>query len=208
MYNGRNSRKTNKFKGETMNLPEKFQFRVEGYPGFTHSAKVVGGTVTVKWARGWHLEIKEPQPWRDVKIGYVEDWVAEGGWIIVDENKKVMEKSLPEKFDCVWKGEPTVYHAKRQGDEYVLSWGGPYTYTSTRYEAVRLKKWIEDGIFQIYEPKQLTPEQLRRNKEIQEQLRQLDSSIKIAEQTIEHHKRLIASYEERKEILKKGLVEE
>jgi hypothetical protein len=75
------------------------------------------------------------------------------------------------------------------------------------YNASKIEEMLRDGSWKLYIPPSLTAEQIRRNKEINSQITQLNSSIKLAEQNIELQRRLIASYEARQDDLKKGLVE-
>jgi hypothetical protein len=204
MYNVHNNFK----EGTTMELPNKFTFRLNSNPHFTHSAKVEGDVVKVKWARGWANEIDEV-PWCETSKYAVEGWVSDGGWVIVEEGKK------PNKYPDVFHFINTIggndkLTMTRDGDEWRCWHYGNIGEEGAgcRYSESEISNRFDGGWWTPYEPERLTAEQLRRNKEINEQLAQLDSSIKIAEQNIEHHNRLIQSYEERKEELKKGLVEE
>jgi hypothetical protein len=190
-----------------MELPEKFSFRRKDCPGFTHSAKVKGDEVEVKWARGWANEINEV-PWEDASKESVESWVQSGRWIIVEGKPK---SKYPDVFHFINTfGGNDKLTMTRDGDEWRCWHYGNIGEEGAgcRYSESEISNRFDGGWWTPYEPKQLTAEQIRRNKEINEMLAQLDSSIKIAEQNIEHHNRLIQSYEERKEELKKGLVEE
>jgi hypothetical protein len=204
MYNVHNNFK----EGITMKLPNKFSFRLRSNPGFTHSAKVEGDVVKVKWARGWANEIDEV-PWGETYKYEVEGCVSDGGWVIAEEGKK------PSKYPDVFHFINTIggnakHTMTRDGDEWRCWHYGNIGQEGAggRYSEPEISYRFCNGWWTLYEPKQLTAEQVRRNKEINEKLAQLDSSIKIAEQNIEHNNRLIRSYEERKEVLKKGLVEE
>jgi hypothetical protein len=259
-----------------MELPNKFSFRLKVSPGFTHSAKVDGDMVEVKWARGWVNEINKV-PWTEVSKGGVELWVQTGSWIIVEDGKKPSkypdvfhfintiggndkltmtrdgdewrcwhygnigqsgcgarynESVISNRFDGGWwtpyepehpanplevklKNPDGFYFLNTRHDKVYAKWNGKefdfnYVYKDTKgvIDYTTMYEWVNAGRYKFYEPKPLTAEQILRNKEINEMLAQLDSSIKIAEQNIEHHNRLIQSYEERKEVLKKGLVEE
>lgn len=127
--------------------------------------------------------------------------------------------TLPDTFQFRLKEHPGFTHSaivvngkvKKWAREYLESLTfdvDEYFWTEAREDLVQA--WVDKGVWLVVEENKntLTTEQLRRNKEINEQVAALDSSIKIAEQNVEHQRRLIASYEDRKEILKKGLVEE
>jgi endonuclease III len=67
--------------------------------------------------------------------------------------------------------------------------------------------YLKRQIWEIVDRKPLTAEQKKANKEFEEQIKALESSIKINEQDLEHKLRLIGNYNERIEMLKAKIVE-
>lgn len=193
-----------------MKLPEKFQMRHTDNAGFTHCVKRVGDKFKVKWARGWAEDLYR----RKGKVLYynnfdeedIVEYIKRGSWIIVDE-KKPQEEALPD-----------VIHFKLYGNPYVLTksgcnwqcWHKGQVGNKDRgsyYSEEELKKYFADGTWERYEPVVLTAEQQRANKDCQERIAALNSSIKLNQQDIEHRNRLIANYEQQIKDLKAKIVE-
>lgn len=202
----------------TTKLPNSFQFRVIGHPGHTHTAKRLNDVrYSVKWARGWDRYLYEvdfdedcdPAPCKPViDTETVQQFVDEGGWIIVEEKSK---STLPDEFHFHTGLSGINCKATRDGDKYKVTWqsdwgdGHGLQLRDSLYNIEVLELNVKAGHWKIIEKKPLTAQQQRFIKEFNEQIAQLDSSIKIAEQTIEHHNRMIGNYKERQETLRQKI---
>lgn len=197
-----------------MKLPDRFQMRLNTYPGHTHTVKRnPHGDYEVTWARGFPSLINSLPSvvWNEQTV---LDLVQDCRWIIVDEQPKAaVKQALPDVFYF----QNMIGYAKerfvmiREGNEY--SWrcwkegrigeagaGGRYSEREIKYR-------VQDGWWKIIDKKPITAEQKRANKDYQDQIAALESSIKIAQQAEEHQKRMQANYLERIETLKAKLVE-
>jgi hypothetical protein len=125
-----------------MKLPDEFQMRTYGFPGFTHTVKRNGwGDYEVCWARGFD------------RISYSMSGTIPGKLFSEETVAKLVK-------GCEW--------------------------------------FIVDAV------KTLTAEQQRQLNDLKERVAQLDNSIRLNEQSIEHYKRLIGNYEATKaDLLKK-----
>lgn len=179
-------------------LPEKFQFRHKLNKGFTHYCKLNSyGDYEVTWARGW-AEVIRRVPWRVISAWEVKNAVAEGDWTVVDDVPK--QEELPDQFTVQHHDSHNKYVLKKKSDDVwnIYEYGGVaeanpnYPYTSEQ-----MTKYLKCSTWKIINKPALTAEQQRQLKEFREQIAQLDSSIRINEQTIEHHQRMIGNYKQR-----------
>lgn len=197
-----------------MSLPDKFQFRTKTNLGFTHTAKKnANGDYEVEWAKGWLKLNNNTDPWIVAPDCDIKHFVESGGWLIVNDTPKVAEQNtLPDEFLFQCFGKGTIYTAKRVGDSFNVTWvwdePAPDCPNFCLYSETTLRERFARGDWKILDKKPLTAEQKRANKEFQEQIQQLESSIRIQEQTIEHHTRMICNYMERIETIKGKIVEE
>lgn len=198
-----------------MNLPDVFQMRTLGLPGYTHKVKKnAHGDYEVQWARGF------PQ-----KVGIVptcvwtEDQVRQNinqcSWYLIDDTPKAPVKqaefTLPDEFYFVCPGSAGnyTYKAKITASAICVTWPEmlnpkePIEYSVGPFTAM-----VKSGEWKIIDKPTLTPEQIRFNKEYNEQIRALESSIKLSQQSEEHQKRLQQQYQERINDLKAKIVEE
>lgn len=189
-----------------MKLPDKFQFRVAGYTGYTHVAKRLDNNeFKIYWARGWGEDVQRIE-WFVCEEGEISKFVTTGNWIIADE-KKAQEQSLPDEFYIISNGTKYIMIKSGAGwrcwypDQIGHGWHG------AMYDKEQIEYFVEAGYWKIINKKPLTVEQKRFNKEYREQIAQLESSIRIHEQSIEHYNRLIGNYCERIETLKSKIVE-
>ena len=194
-----------------MKLPDRFQFRAKDEPAFTHTAKLVEGEYQVKWARGFERHFMEKHGLEKFvdsvwNVGSAECQIERGNWIVVDE--KPQEQSLPDEFCFKVDGHGCTYRMKLVGDTYrcasmnakfPVEHGAPHLVQNVK-RAIKCGIWVMVNV--------LTPEQVKANKEYREQIAQLNSSIRISEQNVEHQLRLQASYRERIGILNGKIVEE
>jgi hypothetical protein len=93
------------------------------------------------------------------------------------------------------------YGVFTEGERYVCveqDVAQPY---ATTYPCGDPTSWV--NTVQRYEAKgkPLSQEDQRRKKDFEEQVQQLNSAIKLNEQTIEHHERLISNYKSRQQDL-------
>jgi hypothetical protein len=190
-------------KQDKIALPNTFQFRVDAYPGYTHTAKQnAHGDYEVKWARGWHL-VKNPIERTVAHEHEVQEWVNNGGWLVVEDKPK--QGKLPDEFyfDCF--EDDTIYKATRDGTDFRIEWSGMRADIPCRYTEAQLTERFNSGDWKFLHKKPLTPEQQRTIKDFKEQLLALDSSIKISEQDIEHKQRLIGNYKARQDTLREKI---
>jgi hypothetical protein len=201
-----------------MSLPDKFQMRTNTHPGFTHTVKRnAWGDYEVNWARGYHNVIHgKPRVTWDQQA--VEERLQDLAWNIVDEQKAEKEaakapvkESLPDVFHFVMTGsnDTTVFKATKGDDKYVVSWTEDYGRKGqTNYSVKMVQNIVSEGGWTVVEKTPITAEQQRLNKELNEQIAALQSSVRISEQNVEHQRRLQANYNERIDALKSKLVEE
>lgn len=187
-----------------MKLPNKFQMRVSSIPGFTHTVtKNANGDYEVNWARGYPNKIGS-LPIRTFDEWDVDRAVESGAWIVVEETPKQDNVKLPDEFYFQVDGQGEVYHmlADRDGYKCTDTWGNSAWHSHTYVVGA-----VKEGAWRILDKKPLTAEQQRSLKSFQEQVAQLDSSIKLNEQTIEHHERLISNYKSRQDDLRDKIAE-
>lgn len=194
-----------------MELPNKFQFRIMKYPGFTHAAKInEWGDYEVKWARGYAQHINRV-PSVTVEECWFKEYLDDGRWQIVVDKPKQKEPEagkLPDVF-CFQVPRGAIYQFTKVQ---------PRVYNVVEYKdrdnaSADRSDWPEDEIVAQLEsgawkmcdaPEEkpaLTAEQERTIKSYREQITALDSSIKINKQTIHHHQPLIANYLDRQDDL-------
>jgi hypothetical protein len=185
-------------------LPDKFQFRDKDLPGYTHTATLHDyGDYKVKWARGW-AQVIGVIPDSVIDKNNVKCWVENGCWIIVNDTPKQKEASLPDEFyievprGAIYKfvaiDECTFMCHALDGSKETAPW----SYND-------ISAYIKSKVWKIVDKKPLTTEQQRTLKEFKEQIAQLDSSIKLNEQDIEHRNRLIGNYKARQNDLRKKI---
>ncbi len=185
-----------------MDLPEKFQFRIDTHRDFTHTAKKNSvGDYEVEWAKGWLKQQDIYDPWIVANEKEVKGWVNNGGWIMVGDSKK----KFPDEFYFTNTLDHTC-HAKLYGGIFIID--NLECEHSCGLDVATVQRWVKRGDWKIIDKRPLTAEQLRFNVEFREQIKALESSIKINEQDIEHKIRLIDNYNERIEQLKAKIVEE
>lgn len=191
-----------------MKLPNQFQMRLNTYPGYTHKVKKnAHGDYEVTWARGFPNKIGS-LPCMVWSEGSVVDAVMDCRWEVVDDTPKAEEKqALPDVFYFRVCGVGEVYKMTRQGENYHCTDAIPTDDTFGKHSAEFTSCCVKEGSWVICN-KPLTPEQKRANAEYNEQIRALESSIKIAQQSEEHQKRLQENYKSRIEELKAKIVEE
>lgn len=190
-----------------MKLPEKFQMRHKLYGGFTHVVKVEGGSVKVKWARGY-ADSTGFIPNSVLTLSEAEYYVQNGLWVVVDEKK--VEQGLPDEFyfHC-FEVSSIIYRATRQANnKFDVTWDGKLQYTPLYYTEEHLVSRFKSGDWEMYKSMPLTPEQLRSNADVREQISALDHSIRLAYQDIEHKDKLIKSYLARQGELSSKIVKE
>jgi hypothetical protein len=195
-------------------LPDKFQMRTNGFPGFTHTVKLnAHGDYEVTWARGFdrksysmgrvlpHVVFTEEE---------VRKNVAGCMWYIVEDTpkQKEAEVSLPDEFYFLVEGDDELFKAKRLNNNvFHITWDSEASREGSQYLAEKISSYLKEGVWKIIDKKPLTAEQQRALKDFQEQVAQLDSSIKLNEQTIEHHARMIANYKSRQDDLRDKIAE-
>lgn len=193
-------------------LPIKFQMRAYGFPEFTHTVKMNGwGDYEVTWARGFDRlshSMGGSLPNKVFDVEKVKQFVRNCEWFVIEDKPKQKESadSLPDEFYFKLYGQGCVYKMKRDGDGYHCTdphapadEGGHHTYAFT-------KRTIEEGSWVVCNAP-LTAEQQKAVNAFREQIQQLDSSIKINEQDIEHKLRLIANYKQRQNDLLEKIAE-
>jgi hypothetical protein len=191
-------------------LPDKFQMRTNGFPGFTHTVKLnAHGDYEVTWARGFDRKsysMGQALPNVVFTKEEVRKNVAGCVWYIVeDKPKQEKTEELPDEFYCTYVGTDKVYKGYFDGKEYRLS--HPTLPAEATYHKSRFLLAVKDGRFKILDKKPLTAEQQRTLKEFKEQVAQLDQSIKLNEQDISHKQRLISNYIARQDDLHKKIEE-
>lgn len=195
-----------------MKLPSKFSVRVAEFPGLTHTVKRNDwGDYEVRWSRGFFEALmaagKNIETFRDrvVDEDHVQAWLNSKQWQVVDFEQKKQEETLPD-----------VFYIRTQAGEYTFTKAGDDVWCCSTVENNLTAAWhkaeilrnLKSGAWTRFDKKSLTAEQQRANKEIREQIQQLESSIKIQEQSVEHYQRMCASYRDRIEQLKLKIVEE
>jgi hypothetical protein len=134
-------------------------------------------------------------------------------WVVVDDKPKQENSasSLPDEFyfHVVCFEDEELYKATREiGDNFLVTWeSSAMGQVGTSYTEGRIQRYLANGDWKIMTKPVLTAEQQKQLKEFKEQVAQLDSSIKLNEQDIEHRNRLIANYKERQEVLRKKIAE-
>lgn len=146
-----------------MNLPEKFCFTYKGYPGYTHSAKLVDGACYIKTARGFQQAIgfNFCQHYKKVTI---QDLIEGGYYILVDEeaNKEKRKqarlqaatrkangwpKVLPNKFKF-YNSHNDECSAKIVDNDVYCERG---YHSSTNFSVKTLEEWIANGYYKFIE---------------------------------------------------------
>jgi hypothetical protein len=187
-----------------MKLPDKFQFRVSAYQGYTHTAKLnAHGDYEVKWARGWHLVAAQSIDWIVATENEVQGWVNGGGWLIVDEQPK--QEVLPDEFYFEHENKDYSGKAYREPYGWTVNWGNDWP--NSFYHESWISHFINKGMWKIVDKKPITAEQQRQLNDFKERVAALEQSIKLNEQDVEHKKRLIANYESTKQDLLKKIEE-
>jgi hypothetical protein len=188
-----------------MKLPDKFQMRVSRIPGFTHTVtKNTHGDYEVNWARGYPNKIGS-LPRKTFDEGYVDQTVESGEWIVVEDTPKQDDMKLPDEFYYRHRYGHVSGFAKRVANGFDIIWAdcdGCIFFAESL-----VNYFVDNGLWKILDKRPLTAEQQRTLKNFQEQVAQLDSSIKLNEQTIEHHTRLIANYKSRQDDLRDKIAE-
>jgi hypothetical protein len=187
-------------------LPDKFQFRVDTHPGYTHTAtRRAHGAYEINWARGWHKAIGEIK-WLTCTADEVHNWVKSGGWLVVEDTPKQKEADLPDEFYAAHSpNSETIWHMKKDGDSWFSNYRGMRN--DVAYSETWLRNVFKEGLWCIVKKKTLTQEEQRALNEFKDQVAQLDQSIKLNEQDICHKQRLIANYNERRADLQKKIKE-
>jgi hypothetical protein len=197
-------------------LPGSFQMRVKGYPAYTHKVKRnAHGDYEVTWARGW-AEVIQQVPWRIADSREVENAIRDGDWIVVEDKPKQKDVLLDVSASAKPAAQlPSQFYFKHIDSHIVFKAaldsvcpGYNITWDKQGHESFfyieDAATYVGDGRWKILDKPVRTPEQERALKQYKEQIAQLDSSIRINEQSVEHYLRLIAGYEERqKELLAK-----
>lgn len=195
-----------------MKLPDSFQFRDKADIGFTHSCKRNAyGDYEVKWARGWAERINEV-PWCVAHESEVDHWVSGGGWTIVEEKPKqtASTSSLPDEFYVQNCDSGHIYVMKKRYEgvwDIYYKDGVEKAYPNHAYHSDLILNYFKSGTWKILTKPILTTEQQRQVKEFREQIDQLSNSIRIQEQTVEHHTRMIANYRDRQDDLHEKIAE-
>lgn len=186
-----------------MKLSDKFQFRIEEYPGFTHTSSKNGhGYYEVKWARGYPNKIREiPRVVFDECD--VRGLVEMGAWIVADEPPK--QNELPGEFVATNTYSGGHWKMRKIGEIwFAFDFDSGLSLSDMHYTEKGIKKYLNDGIWTIQTKRVLTAEQQRQLNDFKERVAQLEQAIKLNEQSIEHYKRLVANYEATKaDLLKK-----
>jgi hypothetical protein len=190
------------------NLPDSFQFRDKSNAGFTHSCKRnAHGDYEVKWARGW-AECIDEVPWRVAYASEVDKLVSNGSWIVVEDTPKQKDfaSSLPDEFYFkVFHGE--VYRFAKINAHKYMCHALKDDDDCAPWSVEDIKQNLKSGVWTILDKRPLTAEQQRQVKEFREQIDALASSIRIQEQTVEHHTRMIANYQSRQDDLHEKIAE-
>jgi hypothetical protein len=189
-------------------LPDKFQFRVDTHPGYTHTAtRLAHGAYEINWARGWHKAIDKIK-WLTCTADEVQHWVSTEGWIIVDDTpkQKETEANLPDEFYAAHDpNSEVIWRMKKEGEFWFAHYKG--NRNSATYNEKWLRNVLKEGLWCIVDKPALTAEQKRDLKDFEEQIAQLNSAIRLNEQTIEHHNRMIANYLQRQDDLRDKIKE-
>lgn len=187
-----------------MNLPDVFQMRTLGFLGFTHKvAKNAHGDYEVIWARGFPQKVGTvPQ------VVWTEDAVMQNvnqcSWYVVTEDKpKHSTSSFPDEFYFkVPRGE--VYRFAKISSHKYMCHALKDANDCAPWSVEDIKQHLKSGVWTMVS-KPLTPEQQRQVKAFKEQIDQLSNSIRIQEQTVEHHTRMIANYLARQDDLQEKI---
>jgi hypothetical protein len=189
-------------------LPDKFQFRVDTHPGYTHTAtRLAYGAYEINWARGWHKAIGEIKRLTCTSDD-AHDWVKSGGWLVVDEAPKQEDVVLPDEFYFNVEGDDELFKAKRlNGKMFHITWNSAGGREGSHYTEQKISSYLKEGDWKILDKKPLTAEQKRDLKDFEEQIAQLEQSIKLNEQDVEHKLRLIGNYRARQDDLRDKIKE-
>lgn len=187
-------------------LPHKFQMRTNGFPGFTHTVKLnKWGDYEVTWARGFDRMsycIDGSIPNKTFDAGEVTKFVRNCEWVIV-EYKPMVEDVLPDEFYFL-NSLDEHFKAQRQQSYWLLTsqeHGRTVSVSEDQVKSALKTSW------KILTKPILTAEQQRQVKAFREQIDQLSNSIRIQEQTVEHHTRMIANYLARQDDLHEKIAE-
>ena len=183
-------------------LPVKFQFRHCYHTNYTHTAKLnAHGDYEVNWARGWANVIgKVPNVVFDSNLA--KELIEAGSWELVDDKPKQKEGLSDEfYFQCESDSLDVTYKAKKIDGKFFVTWDGMIPSFPAWYTEDQLQCRFKEGHWKIITKPVLTAEQQRQVKELREQVTQLDQSIKLNEQDVEHKLRLISNYEARQKDL-------
>lgn len=193
-------------------VPDNFQFRIDGEPGYTHSGKVSDGMCKVVWARGFDRYYMDktgttifPNTEWSLQEAAVQ-FVNRRWMLVVDE--AAQEQALPNEFYFSIEGNRNTYKGVVDAGSVGVTWTHMKCAAPAKYDYQQVVKLMRKGKWKIIDKKPLSTEQRKANKEAREQVQALESSIKINQQDIAHKERLIASYEERKQDLLNKIVEE
>jgi hypothetical protein len=187
-------------------LPDKFQFRVDTHPGYTHTAtRNAYWDYEVSWARGW-ANVVGFVPIVLFVENEVLGLIDKKSWIFADDKPKQKEAELPDEFYAAHSpNSETIWHMKKDGDSWFSNYRGMRNHVA--YSETWLRNVFKEGLWCIVEKKTLTQEEQRALNEFKDQVAQLDSSIRIAEQNIEHQNRMIANYRQRQDDLRDKIKE-
>jgi hypothetical protein len=184
-------------------LPDKFQMRLSATPGYTHTVKRnAHGDYEVNWARGYSntLHVIPSKVWAQEEV---LDAVQSLWWVIVEDTPKQKGANLPDEFYFL-NSQDYTFKAKRDLRTKYFNFesiDSPYS-SKGAFSESEAQECLKCGLWKILDKKPLTAEQQRTLNEFKEQIAQLDSSIRIAEQNIEHHNRMVANYRQRQNDLR------
>jgi hypothetical protein len=189
-------------------LPDKFQFRVDTHPGYTHTAtRNSHWDYEVSWARGWANVVGFVPI-----VVFVENEVLvlidKKSWIFVEDKPKQKGANLPDEFYFL-NSQDYTFKAKRDLRTKYFNFesiDSPYS-SKGAFSESEAQECLKCGLWKILDKKHLTVEQQRTLNEFKDQVAQLDSSIRIAEQNIEHQNRMIANYRQRQDDLRDKIKE-
>jgi hypothetical protein len=193
-------------------LPDKFQMRTDDFPGFTHTVKLnAHGDYEVTWARGFDRKsYSMGRKLPNVVFAQEEvlDAVQSLWWVIVEDTPKQKGANLPDEFyflnsqDYTFKAERDL-RTKYFNFESIDS---PYS-SKGAFSESEAQECLKCGLWKILDKPSLTAEQQRALNEFKEQVAQLDQSIKLNEQDVEHKLRLIGNYRARQDELRAKIKE-
>lgn len=193
-------------------VPKNFQFRLKDEPGYTHSGKIVGGECKVVWARGFERYYMDKTgrsvfPCTHWSVQDLANQFVNRRWILVVDEKKAQEQSLPDVFYFKHSASGDELHNATRKDKgnYTITW---HCGAKENYRAGGVEYYVRNKCWNPCAKPVLTAEQLRANKELREQVAALENSIKLNRQDIAHREILIANYEQRKQNLLSEIIEE